>query len=139
MSCKDSLHRGAGVTALTSGACLARDLAEWLEDREAAAVQDRDLARARLEHRYAIPRGVFWAARYRVRESIGRWLDRLVQARVAEMRRDIHELETTMAAARALGRDDLGPEIEEAQAAVSDAKALLVALLAQTKAEAGAR
>ena len=138
MAGKDPLHREGDVSSavLTDEAVLTRDLAQWLEDPEAAAVQDRRLARARLERRTGIPRGIFWAARYRVRESLSAWLDLLIEARVDTLRSEIHELDTTLSTARALGRDDLGPEIAEAQAAVADARARLAAILVRSRGSA---
>ena len=133
MGGNNPLHRRGGVTAglLTPGAQLARDLAQWIEDREAAVLGNRQLARCRLERRTGIPKGIFWAARHRARESLSPWLDRLIAARVAVLRGEIHELETTVAAARGLGRPDLEPEIAAAEADLSNARERLAAVLLQ--------
>ncbi len=129
MSGKNPLHWKIRMNAaLTDSAVLARDLAQWLEDREAASVTQRPLARANLERRHGIPRGVFWSARHRVRESLSRWLDLLIEARVQAVRSEVHELETTLATARALGRPGLAHEIEQAEASLADARARLATL-----------
>ncbi|ACL56966.1 hypothetical protein [Methylobacterium nodulans] len=139
MGGKDLLHRRTDVTAgLTNGAVLARDLAQWLEDREVSAGVSRPLARGNLERRHGIPRGVFWAARHRARESLGRWLDRLIEARVAVARSEVHELETTLAIARSLGRPDLEPEIAAAEADLANARARLASICRSSLAK-GAR
>lgn len=117
------------VGVLTPRAVLARDIAQWLEDREAASVQDRELARKRLERRTGVPKGVFWSARYRARETLGRWLDQLISARVAALQGEIRELETTLATARGLGRVDLERDILEAEVALENARARAAALL----------
>ena len=134
MSGNNPLQRKIDVSAvLTDRAVLARDLAQWLEDREASSGASRTIARARLERRHGIPRGVFWAARHRVRESIGRWLDELIDARVQAVRSEVHELETTLAAARALGRPDLQTEISAAEADLANARSRLAALALQPR------
>lgn len=127
MSGKDLLQRRPVLSAgvLTDRAVLARDLAQWLEDREAASVQDRALARKRLECRTGVPQGVFWTARYRARETLGKWLDRLIAARVAVLKGEVRELETTVAAARALNRSDLEREIVEAETSLENARSRL--------------
>lgn len=132
MSGNGSLQRRSDVTAtLTDRAVLARDLAQWIEDREAANLGNRVLARRRLETRTGIPRGIFWSARHRARESLSRWLDQLIAARVDVLRGEVHELETTIAAARGLGRADLEPEIAAAEADLANARARLAVVLVQ--------
>ncbi|WP_422233995.1 hypothetical protein [Methylorubrum rhodinum] len=120
--------------ALTDQTVLARDLAQWLEDREVSSGASRTVARAALERRHGIPRGVFWSARHRVRESLSRWLDHLIEARVQAVRSEVHELETTLAAARALGRPDLGAEIAAAEADLTHARERLAAIRDQARA-----
>ncbi|MFE1601584.1 hypothetical protein [Methylobacterium sp. ID0610] len=117
---------------LTDGAVLARDLAQWLEDREASGGIARPAARSNLERRHGIPRGVFWSARHRARETLGQWLDALIEARVAVARSEVHELETTLAAARALGRSDLAGEIAAAEADLANARTRLATICRPT-------
>lgn len=134
MSGKNLLQRMTVVNAaLSNRAVLARDLAQWLEDREASSGASRTIARAALERRHGIPRGVFWSARHRVRESLGRWLDHLIEARVQAVRSEVHELETTLAAARALGRPDLEPEIAAAEADLAHARERLASIRDQAR------
>lgn len=143
MSGKDLLHpetrgRGGDKPMLTPAAAIARDQAQWLEDREAPSVQNRELARRNLEHRHGVPRGVFWGARHRARNTLGDWLDPLLAARAEVLRGEVDEFETALVAARALDRGDLAGAIREAEAAVADAKARLAALTPKTRAAAGA-
>jgi len=109
----------------------ARDLALWLEDRETARLGERSLARKRLGARHAIPVGVFWSARYRASNTLARWLDHLIAAVVVEYERDIDELESTLAFARAAGGHHPGLDqtaLGEAQAAIAQARRRLEAL-----------
>lgn len=109
----------------------ARDLALWLEDRETARLGERSLARKRLSARHAIPAGLFWTARYRASNTLGRWLDRLTAAVLAEYERDIDELESTLAFARTAGGNHPGLEesaLNEAQAALAQARRRLRAI-----------
>lgn len=129
MSGNKSLRRNLIVSAgLTDRAVLARDLAQWLEDREASAGASRAIARSRLERRHGIPAGVFWSARHRVRESLGKWLDHLIDARVQAVRSEVYELETTLAIARTLGLPDLEPEIAAAETDLANARSRLAAI-----------
>lgn len=104
---------------------LARDLAISLEDAEAARVDNRKLARRNLERRYGIPRTVFWNARNRVRRTLEDYLTRLIEAKAAELRREIHELEVVARCAQRAGGDDLSSQIAEATALIDDARARL--------------
>ena len=134
MSGKEALqHRTVMNAALTEQAALARDLAQWLEDRETATVAARPLARANLERRHGIPRGVFWSARHRVRESLGKWLDHLIAARVEAVRSEVHELETALAIARSLGRPGLQAEIAQAETDLANARTRLAGLALQPR------
>jgi hypothetical protein len=117
-------------SVMTPQSAAARDLALWLEDRETARLGGRSLARKRLGARHAIPAQVFWTARYRASNTLGRWLDRLIAATLAEYERDIDELESTLAYARTARGHHPGLDegaLDEAQNAIAQARRRLMA------------
>jgi hypothetical protein len=107
---------------LTPRAALARDLLQSLEDSETARVENRDLARKNLARRTGIPKGTFWSARYRITNGLGRYLERLLEARAAALEEEIRELEHIVAAARSADPLHMAAEIRSAEALIRDAK-----------------
>jgi hypothetical protein len=121
----------SGQRVLSEQAALSRDLAVWLVDWKGPQVGSVEKAFGSLARRFSIPKGVFYAARYRPTEALAEWLTHLVAARVAVLKGEIHELETTVAFARRCDRPDLRAAIDEASASITAARAQLEALAQQ--------
>lgn len=101
MVCEKFLRSEKRVMSAAAFVDHARSMARFLEDREAHALGDRELARARIEQRYGIAGSVLYSLRYRPPKQIAADVySRLCQAVEDSAGRQMKALEHEVAKAR---------------------------------------